>query len=32
MRHVEIEYLRPAVAGDTLEITIWLQQMRGSRV
>jgi acyl-CoA thioester hydrolase len=31
MRRVEIEYLRPAVAGDTLEITTWLQQMRGSR-
>ncbi|MGI2905531.1 acyl-CoA thioesterase [Tolypothrix sp. VBCCA 56010] len=28
---VEIEYLRPAVAGDTLEITTWLHQMRGSR-
>ena len=32
MRRVEIEYLPPAVAGDTLEITTWLQQMRGSRV
>ncbi|MBW4446550.1 MAG: acyl-CoA thioesterase [Hassallia sp. WJT32-NPBG1] len=31
MRRVEIEYLRPAVAGDTLEITTWLQEMRGSR-
>ncbi|MBW4477249.1 MAG: acyl-CoA thioesterase [Tolypothrix brevis GSE-NOS-MK-07-07A] len=31
MRRVEIEYLRPAVAGDTLEITTWLHQMRGSR-
>lgn len=31
MRRVEIEYLRPAVAGDTLEITTWLQEMRGTR-
>ena len=31
MRRVEIDYLRPAVAGDTLEITTWLQTMRGPR-
>jgi acyl-CoA thioester hydrolase len=31
MRRIEIEYLRPAVAGDTLEITTWLQQVRGPR-
>lgn len=31
MRRIEIEYLRPAVAGDTLEVTTWLQQMRGPR-
>jgi acyl-CoA thioester hydrolase len=31
MRRVEIDYLRPAVAGDTLEITTWLQEMRGTR-
>ncbi|WP_088893760.1 acyl-CoA thioesterase [Leptolyngbya ohadii] len=31
MRRVAIEYLRPAVAGDTLEITTWLQEMRGVR-
>ncbi|MFQ4143371.1 thioesterase family protein [Chlorogloeopsis sp. ULAP02] len=31
MRRVEIDYLRPSVAGDTLEITTWLQQMRGTR-
>ncbi len=31
MRRIEIEYLRPAVAGDTLEITTWLEQMRGPR-
>lgn len=31
MRRIEIEYFRPAVAGDTLEITTWLQQVRGPR-
>ncbi|MBR8838580.1 MAG: acyl-CoA thioesterase [Stigonema ocellatum SAG 48.90 = DSM 106950] len=31
MRRVEIDYLRPAVAGDTLEVTTWLKEMRGSR-
>ncbi len=31
MRRVEIDYLRPAVAGDTLEVTTWLQQLRGPR-
>ncbi|MBW4668571.1 MAG: acyl-CoA thioesterase [Cyanomargarita calcarea GSE-NOS-MK-12-04C] len=31
MRRVEIDYLRPAVAGDTLEVTTWLQEMRGTR-
>ncbi|MBD2181341.1 acyl-CoA thioesterase [Planktothrix sp. FACHB-1355] len=31
MRRLEIDYLRPAVAGDTLEITTWLQEIRGSR-
>lgn len=31
MRRVEIEYLRPAVAGDTLAVTTWLREMRGSR-
>lgn len=31
MRRVEIEYLRPSVAGDTLEVTTWLKQMRGTR-
>ncbi|HYX18739.1 MAG TPA: thioesterase family protein [Nostoc sp.] len=31
MRRVEIEYLRPAVAGDTLEVTTWLKEMRGTR-
>ncbi len=31
MRRVEIDYLRPAVAGDTLEVTTWLKEIRGSR-
>lgn len=31
MRRVEIDYLRPAVAGDTLEVTTWLKDMRGTR-
>ncbi|MEA5623703.1 thioesterase family protein [Nostoc sp. UHCC 0251] len=31
MRRVEIDYLRPAVAGDTLEVTTWLKEMRGTR-
>lgn len=31
MRRVEIDYLRPAVAGDRLEVTTWLQEMRGTR-
>ena len=31
MRRIEIDYLRPAVAGDNLEVTTWLQTMRGPR-
>lgn len=31
MRRIEIDYLRPAVAGDNLEVTTWLQTIRGSR-
>jgi acyl-CoA thioester hydrolase len=31
LRRVEIEYLRPAIAGDRLEITTWIAQLRGSR-
>jgi len=31
MRRIEIDYLRPAMADDTLEITTWLQQMKGTR-
>ncbi|MEQ9551128.1 MAG: acyl-CoA thioesterase [Coleofasciculus sp. G3-WIS-01] len=28
MRRIEIDYLRPATADDTLGITTWLQQVR----
>lgn len=31
MRRLEIDYLRPAVAGDTLEITTWLRLLKGPR-
>jgi acyl-CoA thioester hydrolase len=31
MRRIEIDYLRSAVAGDRLEVTTWLQEMRGPR-
>jgi acyl-CoA thioester hydrolase len=31
LRRVELEYLRPAVAGDVLEITTWLARMHGVR-
>ncbi|MGE5656059.1 MAG: acyl-CoA thioesterase [Actinomycetota bacterium] len=31
MRRIEIDYLRPAAAGDRLEVTTWLQEMRGPR-
>jgi acyl-CoA thioester hydrolase len=31
MRRVEIDYLRPAVASDTLQITTWLEEIRGTR-
>jgi acyl-CoA thioester hydrolase len=31
IRRVEIDYLRPASAGDILAITTWLQEMRGPR-
>lgn len=31
MRRVQIEYLRPAVAGDWLEITTWLHHIKGTR-
>ncbi len=32
MRRVTIDYLRPAVAGDILAITTWLENLRGTRV
>ncbi|PPS38992.1 thioesterase family protein [Chroococcidiopsis sp. TS-821] len=31
MRRIEIDYLRPAIAGDTLEVRTWVQEMRGTR-
>lgn len=31
MRRIAIEYLRPAAAGDILEVTTWLENMRGPR-
>lgn len=32
MRRIEMDYLRPAFAGDTLEVTTWLQKMKGASV
>lgn len=31
MRRLAIDYLRPALAGDYLDITTWIQELRGSR-
>ena len=31
MRRLAIDYLRPAIAGDYLEIITWIHQLRGSR-
>lgn len=31
MRKIAIEYVRPAVAGDRLNITTWVQYIRGTR-
>ncbi len=31
MRRMEIDYRRPAVAGDVLDITTWAHEMRGPR-
>lgn len=31
MRRVTIDYLRPAFAGETLALTTWLKEMRGTR-
>ncbi len=32
LRKISIDYLYPAYAGDTLEITTWLAEMRGTRL
>lgn len=31
LRRMEIDYLRPAVAGDSVEIATWVQEMNGPR-
>ncbi len=31
MRRIEIDYLRSAASGDRLEISTWIEQMRGPR-
>lgn len=31
LRKIEIEYRRPAVAGDTLRLSTWVHEMRGPR-
>lgn len=31
MRRIEIDYLRSAAAGDRLDISTWIEQMRGPR-
>lgn len=31
LRRIALEYLRPAVAGDTLEVTTWLEKVKGPR-
>jgi acyl-CoA thioester hydrolase len=31
LQRIEIEYLRPAFAGDLLSITTWVEEMKGSR-
>lgn len=31
MRRLAIDYLRPTIAGDFLDITTWIQEVRGSR-
>lgn len=31
LRRIEIDYLRPAVAGDRLEVKTWLHELRGTR-
>lgn len=32
MRRIAIDYLRPAFAGETLALTTWLGELRGTRV
>lgn len=32
LRKIEMDYLYPAYAGDSLEITTWLAEMRGTRI
>ena len=31
LRRIEIDYRRPAVAGETLEVSTWVHEMRGPR-
>ncbi len=31
LRKIEIDYRRPAVAGETLEVSTWVHEMRGPR-
>lgn len=31
LRRMNVEYLRPAFGGDQLDVTTWLQEMRGVR-
>lgn len=31
LRRMDVEYLRPAFGGDQLDVTTWLQEMRGVR-
>ena len=31
LRKIELDYRRPAVAGDRLEVSTWLHEMRGPR-
>jgi acyl-CoA thioester hydrolase len=31
LRHMQVDYLRPAFGGDELDVTTWLYEMRGVR-
>ena len=31
MRRITLDYMRPALAGDTLSVTTWIKDMRGTR-